>query len=221
MIAEAYKKGVKITLEQVLHAREDMGSFELFCETFLSNVVGRNTYNSKVGKNRISNFATVSDEAFAIVCLENSIDRWNDEAEDPNKTNKVNWRPSRYTANPSESRKYGGWNLQGIRRFNILSNREIPEQREESKQIEKSFLKQKQSKNNVVKVTRKKDNEATYNAADLPFMEPVKPWKEKDDDNDDEDSVERTDDEYTSDNEDDQEPQESNDYSAIIQRQDV
>ena len=51
--------------------------------------------------------SSVGDEAFAIVCLDNSLDRWKEEAEDPDKKNRLNWQPIMYTVNPSESSKHG------------------------------------------------------------------------------------------------------------------
>jgi hypothetical protein len=114
-------------MEQVLQARENVEDFTLFCDTFLSNVVGRNIYNSNVGETKMSKIATVNDEAFALVNVENSIEQWKDKVSDPTKTNKSKWKPSKYTANPSEARKYGGWSFEGIRRFNNLSRTGVPD----------------------------------------------------------------------------------------------
>jgi hypothetical protein len=126
-------------MEQVLQATENIEDFTLFCNTFLSNVVGRNIYNSKVGETRMSKIATVGDEAFALVCVENLIEQWKDKVSDPTKTNKSKWKPSKYTANPSEARKYGGWSLEGIRRFNELSRTGIPQLRFRSLDIENEY----------------------------------------------------------------------------------
>jgi hypothetical protein len=55
-------------------------------------VVGRNHYNSKVGNAKMSKIASISDEAFAIVSVENSREqRWKDEVSNPTKTNKGKW----------------------------------------------------------------------------------------------------------------------------------
>jgi hypothetical protein len=157
---------------QVLQARENIEDFTLFCDTFLSNVVGRNTYNSKVGEARMSKIATVSDEAFALVCVENSIERWKDEVSNQTKTNKSKWKPSKYTANPSEARKYGGWSLEGIRRFNELSRTGVPELRFRSKAIENEYFLQVNGKRNKVKTPRRSKS-PTIDECDVPYRDPM------------------------------------------------
>jgi hypothetical protein len=120
----------------------------------LSNVVGRNHYNSKVGETRMSKIATIGDEAFALVCVKNSRERWKDKVSELTKTNKSKWKPSKYTANPLEARKYGGWSLEGIRRFsNLLCT--VPELRFRSRDIENEYYEQEYGKRNKVKAPRR------------------------------------------------------------------
>jgi hypothetical protein len=185
LCTEHYKDGNEITMEQVLRARENIEDFTLFCDTFMSNVVGRNIYNSKVGEARMSKIATVGDEAFALVCVENSIERWKDEVSDQTKANKSKWRPSKYTANPSEARKYGGWSLEGIRRFNELSRTGVPELRFRSKDIENEYFLQENGKRNKVKTPRRSKS-PTIDECDVPYRDPM-------DDEDDDDTSTVTD----------------------------
>jgi hypothetical protein len=166
-----YKKGIVIKLNQVLKARENIDDFKIFCDAFLSNVVGRNDYNSKVGHTVISEMASVGDEAFAIVCVENSIDRWKEEVEDPAKTNKAKWKPTRYTANPSEASKYGGWSLEGIRRFNSLCQTIVPEMRQRTIKLEEEYVKREFLKRNKAKLS-KRSMMAEYGEADVGWLEP-------------------------------------------------
>ena len=154
-MSEQYRVGNEITLDQVLHAREDIQDFRMFCDTFLSNVIGKNEYNKNVGHNTISSMSSDGDEAFAIVCVENSIGRWKEEAEDPNKKNRMNWQPTKYTANPSESSKHGGWSLEGIRRFNNLSRYIVPEMRKHTIEMEKLYVQQENVKRSRTKVLKK------------------------------------------------------------------
>jgi hypothetical protein len=166
-----YKKGRVITLNQVLKAREKMDDFTIFCDTFLSNVIGRNDYNSKVGHTVISEMASVGDEAFAIVCVENSIDRWKDEVEDPAKTNKAKWKPTKYTANPSEASKYGGWSQEGIRRFNSLCQTIVPEMRQRTIKLEEEYVNREFMKRNKTKLS-KRSMIAEYGEANVGWLEP-------------------------------------------------
>ena len=92
LLSEQYKRGNIITLERVLHARDTLQDFKMFCDTFLSNVVGKNLYKTKFGGGKVCKIATVGNEAFAILCVKNSIKRWQDEAKDPSKSHKENWR---------------------------------------------------------------------------------------------------------------------------------
>jgi hypothetical protein len=166
-----YKKGRVITLNQVLKAREKIEDFTIFCDAFLSNVIGRNEYNSSVGHTVISEMASVGDEAFAIVCVENSIDRWKEEVEDPAKTNKAKWKPTRYTANPSEASKYGGWSLEGIRRFNSLCQTIVPEMRQRTIKLEEEYVNREFVKRNRAKLS-KRSMIAEYGEADVGWLEP-------------------------------------------------
>lgn len=47
----------------------------LFCNQFLACVTGKNDWKQQT-KNLIRDFATVSDEAFALLVLENIWDKW-------------------------------------------------------------------------------------------------------------------------------------------------
>lgn len=172
MLSEQYRVGNEITLDQVLHAREDIQDFRLFCDMFLSNVIGKNEYNKKVGHTPISSMSSVGDEAFAIVCVENSIDRWKEEAEDPDKKNRLNWQPTKYTANPSESSKHGGWSLEGIRRFNSLSRIDVPEMRKLTVDMEKLYVQQEnvaRSKTKVLKMSKM----TSSGGADESYLDPL------------------------------------------------
>ena len=57
--------------------------FRLFCESILACVVGKTWWSSKAGKKTVSEMATVSDEAFGLLLLENSYDMWKAMGEDP------------------------------------------------------------------------------------------------------------------------------------------
>jgi len=50
--------------------------FLLFCDFFLSKVVGVNSWTDDCTKKRVSEMATVSDEAFAYLLIENYWDTW-------------------------------------------------------------------------------------------------------------------------------------------------
>ena len=128
ILQKLWKKGNVITLEEMQKAREDMDNFHKFCKLFLSSMVGRHKYNKKVHLHTISEIATASDEAFVLLCLENSLDRWQHEHEKPEEVKKT----PVYTASPAEASKYGGWSEAGIHRYNELLQHIVPEMRQNS-----------------------------------------------------------------------------------------
>jgi len=58
-------------LDQLLLKHENVEDFFIFCECFLSKVVGVGAWRELCTKQKISDFATVSDEAFAYLLVEN------------------------------------------------------------------------------------------------------------------------------------------------------
>jgi hypothetical protein len=56
--------------------------FRLYCESLLSCVVGKTWWNNNADKKTVSEMASVSDEAFALLLLENSYEMWKGMGED-------------------------------------------------------------------------------------------------------------------------------------------
>lgn len=101
--------------------REDPGVAFVFFEYFLPGVVGRKKYKNVVAFKIVSKIATISDEAFAILLLENSWNKWEDElakrTKDPSKLT-----PTKWTSSKTQGKRYCGWHKEGILRFNELCN---------------------------------------------------------------------------------------------------
>ena len=64
------------TLEDFQALRKKKETFKHFCEQFLSIVVGVVTWRQQSLVKNVSQIATVSDEAFVLLCLENNWDKW-------------------------------------------------------------------------------------------------------------------------------------------------
>jgi len=104
-----------------------------FCEKFLKCVVGMTTFNEgwKM-KSSICSMATPSDEAFALLILENNEERWkyifevdsSSKNSEGSKSDRV--PPAKYTCSGRSkstegfTRRNSGWSLAGIERFNTL-----------------------------------------------------------------------------------------------------
>jgi hypothetical protein len=109
-------------------------SYIFFCENFLKCVVGSQTFNKgwKHGV-ALSDLASPSDEAFALLLIDNSEARWlsehekKPEGEDVIEQDKL-VLPKYTSGGPKETRerkkgltkRYGGWNEPGIIKFNEL-----------------------------------------------------------------------------------------------------
>src|SRR5690242_3921349 len=86
----------QMNLEQILQMRtKNNFVYYDFINYFIPPVIGKMEYKKKSCVNVLSKYATVSDEAFAILCFENNIDTWIDMGVcGDTKTSKV---PRKYT----------------------------------------------------------------------------------------------------------------------------
>jgi len=120
------------TLEQILQKRENEECFFVFCDHFLSRIVGITAWKEGCTKTKVSELASVTDEAFAYLLIENYWDHWATlDVEEYKKgvseldlhTNKKKKRKSiwgKYTKNAYGAKRYGGWMREGLIRFNTL-----------------------------------------------------------------------------------------------------
>ena len=57
-----------------MHSNKD--TFFIFCDYFLSKVVGSSIWRDCCTRQKVSDMATISDEAFAFLLVENYLDEW-------------------------------------------------------------------------------------------------------------------------------------------------
>ena len=95
-----------------------------FISYFVSAVIGKMDYKKKCCSNVLSIYATVCDEAFAILSFENNFDTWMDMGvRGDTKMSKV---PCKYTNGGKSQHKVAtsqhnkGWSNEGLHRFNVL-----------------------------------------------------------------------------------------------------
>jgi len=97
---------------------------EFFVETLLPAAVGSKGWREDMCTKKLSDTrATVSDEAFVLLCLENMWGKWHS-------TTGSKHDRGKYT-NGGSNRKYSGWSVEGIKRFNellrlVVKNRKRP-----------------------------------------------------------------------------------------------
>ena len=136
-----------LDLQQVLQMRaKNNFIYYDFISYFVSAVIGRMDYRKKSCSMLLSNYATVSDEAFALLSLENNFETWMDMGHTGNTKNST--VPCKYTnggkseCKNARSQHNKGWSDEGLCRFNDLfdlveKNREAPH----AKQFEEDFRK--------------------------------------------------------------------------------
>ena len=129
-----------LSLDDILDLRCDStGLYFKFIEYFIAPVVGKIFYKENRCDRLISDYISVSDEAFAILIFENNYETWCDMV----KRNNTKLSPviRKYTNGGSSSgkngssRRYQGWNSEGIKRFNdrfdlVKADRESPHARQ-------------------------------------------------------------------------------------------
>jgi len=119
-------------LEQILIMRSPGNdAYYKFFDEMLSQVVGRTVWKRDTVLKPVRKIATCSDEAFAILLIENSFDAWMKQAEEKitpnghigiNPIDQGNYQSgkTKYTANGAGTKKDKGWSEEGLIRYNEL-----------------------------------------------------------------------------------------------------
>ena len=107
-----------IKLQDVLDGRRNRESFHWFLDEVASVVVGTLVYDQVKCVKLPSEWITPSLEAFSILCLENYYEMIKSEVNKEEKKSRAKW-----TSEGRGSRKFQGWNQDGIRRYNVLMER--------------------------------------------------------------------------------------------------
>ena len=123
---ELLEKKTLPTLEEIMLKRDKEETFFVFADTFLSRVVGVAYWRKHCSKMTIREMATISDEAFALLLLENYWESWStknveeyktevafDENTNQKKKRKATW--GKYTRGAWGSKWFGGWSKDGLK----------------------------------------------------------------------------------------------------------
>jgi hypothetical protein len=141
-------------MDEILFLSQQPECYMWFLSVFLKNTVIAKTWNKLHLRQPISKFVTPSTEAVVLLILENSYNRWLDEAENPLKCKKE-LAHALYTNagisqrdGPATSKKGGGWSDEGIHRFNELVSL-IKTDRKNRYNFEMLLMKKMQEENTV------------------------------------------------------------------------
>ena len=160
-------------VEDFVQLSKNKSTMKLFLDRFVSCVVGRMEWRKETPKMVISKIATPTDEAFALLVLENIWDAWKDvdpqeyimarskrrreedddvegecETNSDGTTKKAKRRkeiPGKYTKEHRNAKRYRGWGDDGHARFNQLVNL-VREDRKVRGSFEEEYLDKKKKK---------------------------------------------------------------------------
>lgn len=138
-------------LEDFLALRENNEVMRYFCDNFLSQVVGRVQWRDGVTRLEVRELATVTDEAFALLVLENIWDVWTTTPLEELKKAPVDGngkrvvRPGKYTSKWQSVKRLEGWSEEGLERMNALMDL-VKNDRTTNKEWDRRYLEEKQSK---------------------------------------------------------------------------
>jgi len=164
----------------------------LCCVATSSRQLWVRVFGSSTLSKKISDFVTVSDEAFTLLTIENNYDRWMskfNKEEDKHEV-RAKWTNSgKSAAGVGKSRKFDGWAKEGYKRFNELHHlvkldREKWSRRQFEELLKEEFI-EDCAKSLKADSSRCDDNEVVFPAHDFEDVEQYLPGE-----NDSEDSEE-------------------------------
>lgn len=144
-------------MQEFAEGRINKDVYEVFYTRFVPAVVGPDLFRQRIQDNKAKDPCTASDEAFALLLLENNYDRWLD-IFDKNEGLPSQRRGDRtkqcdsdiepkYTRGgikfsiERESPKAKGWSNEGIERFNVLFKRVKKDRRDHTKFVKRLIKK--------------------------------------------------------------------------------
>jgi hypothetical protein len=132
--------------------------YTVFFDKFVVHVVGSVSFRNKVAVQQVSSFVTIGDEAFALLVLENSEERWFDMSLTNNTKSKMR---NKYTdggtcTKTGRSRTYKGWSNAGLNRFNELFRKVKADRDRTNNSFEGLYLQMKQNELNGTKKRKRR-----------------------------------------------------------------
>ena len=131
------------SIDAISH-RFKKSAYALFCQHILICVSGKKQFDNQARTKKLSYFVGVSDEAYALLLLENHWERYEDYAnQSPIVAMHARYKSKikpKFTLQDGNNKKFKGWSQEGIKRFNqLVQEVEQDRQSKEGKQFEISF----------------------------------------------------------------------------------
>ena len=139
---EAEREGKLPQLQdiQLLRYPDDEEPYFFFLDKILECVAGRRGWKKARTTQLVSQYCTVSDEAFALLTLENNWEKWE---------KRQKRGPGKYTSSTQGNKMFEGWSEEGLKRYNqIYQVVKQDRNKKEAKAFEMRFrdLKQEEDK---------------------------------------------------------------------------
>lgn len=142
-------------LEELLQLRQDESTMMVFADVFLPSVVGKNKWNRLVTRVPLKSMVTVTDEAFALLVLENIWDEWSAIPVNEWMNSKIcgtrrqgmvgkGGRAGKYTKNWRKASKFHGWSDEGLQRMNELVEL-VKADREKHGRFDQTYMEKKEA----------------------------------------------------------------------------
>jgi hypothetical protein len=165
--------------ETVVRYKERKAAYFFFLEHILECVAGKKEWKKDKYSSKVSEAVTVSDEAFALLLLDNSWDVFQEHASqggrEENKT-KIITKP-KYTGKRGGSKRFEGWSREGIVMYNTLCQDIVADRRSAlGEEFEIDFLNYIREKGGG---KRRRDEESS-DGKDEDGHRPVRAWRDDD-----------------------------------------
>ena len=172
---KAYDGVLPFTLEQLEKLRENREAFLFAAKYLFAWYYGKSKFRKLVKMDKVSSLVTVSDEAFILVTLHNSLERWLDQyklaGENPTNSSGqpidkdgnviLSTKGSKFTrvgkGNSGYSELNKGWNNDGIREFNRLYEL-VEKDRQSGVNLEKAYLQDQRGDGGPVQLPKNRNS---------------------------------------------------------------
>ena len=166
-ISEIVKK-VRQGKVETIRAEGADADFQLLCEICFEPMMSREQWKLNHSKIAISTLLTVSDEAFALLTLENNVEEWMELAVKGQDAVKKGDKTKYTSVGMNKDGTKKGWSLEGKKRFNEIYDAVVTERASQRSKAREAWLITEWSKtHNDNSRRRKTGNTEEENAAEL------------------------------------------------------
>jgi hypothetical protein len=142
------------TMEELLQGRANRMVFkEVMCNYLLPSMVGKAEWKKTCHLKRPDQLATsVTQEAWALLCVENSIEKWNAIEEEVRTNDKVlmstegstDLPETKYTLSKNKAKKHHGWKVKGLQRFTNLCRMVQKDREKHGTEVDQEYMEMKE-----------------------------------------------------------------------------